>query len=1497
MGHVGLSKTFLGGILPILLSAFISLEAQAQSREAFPHEKEEFLDAVRDFMMDADRSKGKDLIDDHFTPVWKGDRISSEQREIIYKLCDRMLDERMRAFPQFKYYLLGVSNYIEAGRSEEGFRKWNEVLQELLQGRNRRKFKNFLEQSSYLFGENVLFRSRSTEWKAESDRYEFRLEEGEPLVNFPQLTLKCFAKDDSSVIYDTKGTFYPNDGEWKGRGGKVTWERAGMDSSQTYAVLKDYEIKMRSSRFDADSVLFHNPFFKRPLSGKLREMVLAGDKGKEARYPRFRSYDERLSIDSIVKGVDYEGGLTMQGARLKGSGSEGKPAFLYFSRKGREVMRIESQSFSIGPDRIGSKDTRVLIHLEDDSIVHPTLRMKFDRNERQLTLIREDQGLSKTPYYNSYHKLEMYFEALYWKIDDPLMRFGTLKGAAQEKAAFESIDYFSKKRFKGVNSGAASGRGNPVEELEKLAEKLDTNRFSTAQAARQIKLPTDQVHKMLLEYTTKGFVQYDKDERQVVLRQKARDYIDFFKGNKDYDKILFNSDLAGPRGRDHDQNAKLSLLDHKLTIHGVKRIPLSQTQTVSVYPSDYTVEVKKNRNFTFGGVLAAAKMSFFGKKFSFEYDEFKVNMMEVDSARMTAHRIPGPQDKDSSLARVRSTIEDLKGVVRISHPKNKSGWKDNEYTRYPIVQNKKRSKVFYDDDFIQEGAYEREKFYFHMKPFKLDSLDDFDNKALAFEGKFHSGGILPPFEEELTLQKDHSLGFIREAPKGGFPVYGAGAKFDNNIKLSNDGLQGDGNLQFLTAEASSNEFTFFPDSTTGVAQSFKNREKKNDPDVPEVNGEDVKIKYIPEKDVLTAHKLDNPMDIYDDAKLHGSVELGKSGMKGEGRISFDNADLYSDEYELKHMTADADTANLDLSTPGADDLAFSTHNVNAHLDFEKRKGEFKSNGEDSYIEFPENDYICYMDQFNWFMDKNDMELEASKELQDVSINSDLDLSGSNFYSTHPEQDSLNFMAPKAQYNIQDKIITAKEIPYIPVADARIAPDSGKITIKKDAEIETLENAEILANSITKYHTIQNARVDINGRQDYEASGERLYKDVNDMTTPLHFRKIGVDTTGATFGKGKVPKNDGFKLSPHFAFYGDVELEASKEHLLFDGKVRLVHDCKELERNWASFRTRIDPEKVSIPMSDSILAERDTPVTNGIVQSADDDKLYPTFLSQKKDTEDVNVIDAYGWMRFEKGDQEFRIANKEKLKQNDMPGNMVRLNSKSCQVSGEGQLDHGTDLGQVELRPIGSIENDVEEGSYQVESSTLLDFFMNEDAMEGMAEEIKEFPNLDAFDVSSGNFEYAMREILGTEKTDALISDLTLKGEIKDFPEELEGKIFLTELNMVWDEESGSFVSEGPIGIGTIGETQIFRYVDGKVQIEKKRSGDELKVYLELDEKNWYYFEYKRGVMQAVSSSDEFNDEIQGTDVGDRKYDGDGPDYRYSLGTERKKIRFLNQFDR
>ena len=283
----------------------------------------------------------------------------------------------------------------------------------------------------------------------------------------------------------------------------------------------------------------------------------------------------------------------------------------------------------------------------------------------------------------------------------------------------------------------------------------------------------------------------------------------------------------------------------------------------------------------------------------------------------------------------------------------------------------------------------------------MDSLDNFTNEDLAFDGTFVSAGIFPDFEEQLRLQNDYSLGFIRNTPTDGFGMYGDKGDFNNEIRLSHNGLKGDGKIDFLTSTSVSNDFTFFPDSTSGVAK-FVNVEKKGSKvEFPEVDGEDVRIVYLPHRQALIAKKLEKKIKFFgDQAELDGSLVLRPKGMMGRGVMTFEEAVLTSKRFDYGAQVIDSDTSAFQLNSMDLGSLAFSTSNVKAHVDFEERVGEFTSNGEETFVEFPMNEYICYMDVFKWYMDQNDIELQSSKQqaATDLLIETGgVDLPGSNFY--------------------------------------------------------------------------------------------------------------------------------------------------------------------------------------------------------------------------------------------------------------------------------------------------------------------------------------------------------------------------------------------------------------------------------------------------------------------------------------------------------------------
>ena len=113
------------------------------------------------------------------------------------------------------------------------------------------------------------------------------------------------------------------------------------------------------------------------LCWQIGEKILNAKSGENALYPKFQSYDKRLVIKNIYKDVDFEGGFSVQGAKVIGSGDEENNASLSFKKDGQIFLITRSKSFSIRDDRVNSAQASVSIYFEDDSIYHPKLIMRY----------------------------------------------------------------------------------------------------------------------------------------------------------------------------------------------------------------------------------------------------------------------------------------------------------------------------------------------------------------------------------------------------------------------------------------------------------------------------------------------------------------------------------------------------------------------------------------------------------------------------------------------------------------------------------------------------------------------------------------------------------------------------------------------------------------------------------------------------------------------------------------------------------------------------------------------------------------------------------------------------------------------------------------------------------------------------------------------------------------------------------------------------------------
>jgi hypothetical protein len=1454
----------------------------------FSEDPVKFLDEMKT-MFEATNMEKKDVKDfmEQFTKVWNAPKYTDNLKKATYNSFNLMVKKKMRILPEYKSYLSSIMNFVNSNQSEDNFLTWQECINKILNSKGLKNYSEYLEMSENLFATNTFYKSTVVQFTSSNNKYIFEYD-SVPKVIFPKLDLKFYNnQNDSGIIYNTRGTYYPYKAVFVGETGKVNWKRAGIEDNVVWAELKKYQITLKTSGYTADSVVFYNKnYFEKPLVGVLTEKVIS-ERGDLISYPRFDSYSKRMQIPNIAKNVDYDGGFFQRGAKFLGSGSKEEDAKLIFSKDGKKFLIVGAKLIGITKDKLTAETANIKFLFDKDSVTHPSVNMKFMIADRMLSLVRNTDGISKSPFLDSFHDVDMYFEELVWKIDDPKIDLKMLVGNSQENALFESSSYFRADRYEQVQG---MDQMNPLIQLRDFDKSIGGKRvFTGAAYAHYTKLSLKDVAPNLIRLSVLGFISYNAESDIVNLNDKLFTYIGARAGKVDYDVIQFPSVIRG------GNNASINLLNYDMTLYGVNQVAMSDSQNVVVFPSEKTVVLKRNRDFTFGGMVHAGRFDFFGKEFTFDYDKFIVDLKNVDSLRITVKSITADAYGEYPNVRVKTVIEKINGSLEIDNPANKSGRK--AFPSYPIFNSFKDSYAYYDKKSIQNGKYPKDKFYFHLDPFTIDSLDNFTNEGLNFKGEMVSGGIFPTFKETLKLQPDYSLGFVSQTPAAGYPMYGGKGTYNAAIDLSNRGLRGDGTLKYVTSTTVSKEFIFFPDSTNCKATTFDIKEQLVKPEFPQLHGDTVKVHWMPLKDVMYAtNEKDKKFKDYNGkAEFTGVLSLTPKQLFGSGIADFSNAKLVAKLVKFKANVFDSDTANFSLKTDDIKTLAFSTDNVNAHIDFTKRVGEFKSNGKGSIVKFPVNQYICFMDNFKWYMDDSQIELGSDKK---PASQGDLDLEGPEFISVHPKQDSLRFQSPAAKYDLKKYVITAKQVKYLNVADARIFPENGDVIVDKDAVMRTFNNAKIVANAVTKYHNLYNCTVNVLARKNYSGSGSYDYVDEAKNKLTFYFSNINVDTTYQTYAETSIPDTSKFRLSPMFEYKGKVKLKASNQFLVFDGSVRIKHDCAALPKSWLKFESEVNPGDIYIPISEKPIDATGKPIATSMMVTTDSTHFYSAFLSPKQSSNDPAVLPADGFLFFDKVSKEYRISNKEKLVERSLPGNYLSLSTTQCKVYGEGKIDLGGDFGQLKIQSVGSAIHYLIPDSTNFDMLMMFDFFFAENALDKMSDHIVNTGELKATDFSKPVFEKGMRELLGKEQADKLISQLNLYGSYKKMPDELKKTLFLTDVKMKWNKDTRSYTSTGKIGIGNIDKTQINKYVDGRIELVKKRGGDILNIYLELDGNNWYYFNYTRGLMLAVSSNEAFNNILKELKADKREKAGDKdkkePNYSFNICPPSKKTQFLRK---
>lgn len=1473
----------------------------------FSSQPEQFLKDIDKYLGASNRVKTNELME-VFRPNWLTN-FSPEYQSKVVATANLIVSKNLPPFPELYGYILSVHSFVQTKQPKESFESWHNTIDALLQSKKVRDFKDFIEICAQFFTDGTIFYSTNHIWKVTGGTYIFEFDKNSPNIKFDKVDLECYIVNrqaerkenpyfDSTIVRITSGIYEPLITKWTGRGGKVDWQKVGLNKTTNYAEITDYSMSLKSTKVETDSALVYTDYYEKPLYGSFSDEAKKINREVDRVYPQFLSFSKKIVKKNILPEVDYVGGFALEGADFSGVGFDSEPASVVFYKAGKPFVKVSASRITANKAGLRASDAEAVLYLsETDSIYHPGLDVSYDL--KSLNLARGKEGISQAPFKNTFHRLDMYVDRVVWNKDDPNLDLVWHPQSSQKIARFESQDLFDANVY---NELQGMSQSNPLVAIYQYAYKYDLEVIPLSQAATALGFTIEQAMPTIYKLANQGFINYNKSKKLVTLQPKTKKYIDARAGRTDYDNIQFVSNLlevkkkaevnpdgspdrtAGAYNTMADSLNKRKLLETSfgkinitsldLSLNELDPIELSTAQNVVVFPENGKILVKKNRDFLFSGAVMAGKMEFYVDDAAFDYTNFKVLLLKVDAALLRVAPIFGGSDK---LIPMYSHFKKLKGTIQIDDVTNRSGKDKTKFPQYPILTSKTDCFVYYDNASIYNGVYDSSDFYFKVDPFVFDSLDNFAERAVKFPGEMRSAGIFPLFRETISIQEDYSFGFKSKAPQTGFDFYGKNAKFANEIRLSNKGLRGAGEINFITSKSISEDFVFFPDSTMGISQYTNTAQTKSEGiSVPDALGKDVMVTYVPSAEVLKVMTTKYPLLMFNkEAQMKGATELTKKGMTGRGLIYFKDAELGSKQFAFSRWVIDADTSDFNLvgkeqvTEAGMENpLSFDSRNLNAHVDFEARKGEFKSNDGTSVVEFPKNEYICYIDMFTWLMDKDEMEL-SSQGKSDVSIESDLDLAGSNFFSINKDQDSLNFKAPKAKFFLNENVIYCEKVTYLDVADARIFPEGEKVTIRKKAVMDPFENAEIVANFITKYHKITEAKVQVLARRSYKASGKYPYIDSNGKTQIIYFENIELDTAYQTVAKGEIKKDANFKLDDRFDFYGGVELYASMQFLTFDGATRINHECNQFARNWLKFRTDIDPNNIQIPVSDNLKDLEGNGIAVGLVRrntsNSDSLEIYPTFLSALENAGDHVLFTSNGVLNYNKESKEFRIASAEKLINRAEKGNYISLQIESCSMEGDGVVDLGLDLPDVKIETYGLVSYNAANRMTNLNLSGSIDFFFDKKAMEFISNAITSTNGLSGVDIGRTTLEQAVTEQISKEEAENLKSDYVLDGEVRKLPKELEKTIYLTNLRMKWDERAIGFVSEPITGIVGLSGVPLFKDFTVRLAIEYTVDGSDrgtkLGYLIELPggdaPGNYYFFRFERikrtTVMNLITS--------------------------------------------
>jgi len=545
-------------------------------------------------------------------------------------------------------------------------------------------------------------------------------------------------------------------------------------------------------------------------------------------------------------------------------------------------------------------------------------------------------------------------------------------------------------------------------------------------------------------------------------------------------------------------------------------------------------------------------------------------------------------------------------------------------------------------------------------------------------------------------------------------------------------------------------------------------------------------------------------------------------------MDIEGGKLEANIFELKPVEILSDDAIFRQVDPrDTSKIAFETGKVKAYVNLEQKYAEF------TYKNFPGinntfilNNYVGSFEKLRWNMIPKTLEFTGPVKPDDFK-------SASYLKSRKPSQDSLQYGAGYVHLNLGDYVMQVGKIPYINIADSRVFPDSGKATIRQNAEMDMMTNAKIKADTLNKYHDIEKVTIKINGRTDCNGAGTYTYFDRNKKPQKFYLDQIYVVEKKFLEGKTLIPDSINFMVGPKIGFRGNT----------------ILHSFNNLNR------------KV---------------LTNGFFVSNDSSHVYAALFTSKRNTSDQELLKCEGTFTYNEKFDEFRLGPHDKIFGEEKRGNFMAMSEQKKIIYGEGKFNFGIATQGFSVNSAGYATLNLVDTTFGMRATMLIDMILPKEAIKLMVDSLVE-------QSSSASADYFDKRVVNIAIPE-LVEDKIYKRMSTNMEEELTTKnmedllktFFFTDVSFAWNTPTRTFSSFGELGLRSIEKNLIERKIKGKIEITKRRGGDDLVIYLQQPQGSWYYFKYQKGVLAVISSDILFNEAIK---ANVDKISKEKPDYK------------------